>query len=577
MKEIFEIWNSFNPDAFHFLRKQALWLFIPLAIAVILFLTGNRERNKWKQIIASHLRPYMFNKGNPKAIIFPLLFFILGMSFMIIALAGPTWKKREIPGEKVPSVVLIVLDLSKSMLSEDIQPSRLERAKMKISDFLDANPRARAGLLAYAGTPHTVIPFTGDYNLVKHHAVSLYNWEMPVQGSDLGLCLSLVDSMMTRVESPSTILLFTDEINNTQATQLSDYIDHSIHRLEILLFSTPNGAAVPGVPDVISRQDPTVMANLKQNDKINITTITLDKSDVEGIAKNISDHLMFEKDKKKDAMDWNDMGWLALIPAIIIALFWFRKGLTIHWCWLLFLFPVLTSCGVDSKHPDWWYTKDYQAEKWYENGDYEKAAELFTDNAHKAAAYYRSGDYQSVVELLADDTTATGRYNYALALAQSGYYDEAVIAFREAAGKDKNLSRKAEQNIKVSLLMKDEATGAMRFHPQSNAIDDILKNTEKEKLKERKPQSEDEQLSSDTEVKKLPTKGDRATDEVASNIHRAKEAKFPPKDFKQDQIPIETKVLMQKTNADPGEFLHRRFEIQKEKYYPYVKQGKDVW
>ncbi|MDR2916775.1 MAG: hypothetical protein LBV74_18430 [Tannerella sp.] len=126
--------------------------------------------------------------------------------------------------------------------------------------------------------------------------------------------------------------------------------------------------------------------------------------------------------------------------------------------------------------------------------------------------------------------------------------------------------------------MKDQASSVLRFHPHVNPLDSVLKNTEKEKLKERKPTAEDEQLSSDTEVKKLPTTGDRMSDEVASDIHRAKEQEFPPKDFSlENQMPIETKVLMQKTNADPGEFLHRRFKIQKQKYYPDVKQGKETW
>ncbi len=578
MNKFIDIYHSFDSQAFHFLRPWALWLFIPLGVIIIILLLGNREQKKWKNIIALHLRPYMFSKGSPGAIILPLVFLVISLSCMILALAGPTWKKRDIPGEKIPAVVMIDLDLSKSMLAEDIQPSRLERAKMKISDFLNANPRARAGLIAYAGTPHTVLPFTSDYNLIKHHAASLYNWEMPVQGTNMALNLALIDSMMVRVDAPSTILLMTDVINDSEATLLSDFINNSIHKLEILLFSIPNGAPVPGAPGVISKQSPTALNNLQQNEKIHITTITLDKSDVEGIAKRISDHLMFEKDKKKDAQEWDDMGWLLLIPAIVITLLWFRKGWVVQWSWIPLILITFSSCSLGDKHPDWWYTKDYQGEMLYEKGDYEQAAELFTDNSHKAAAYFKAGDYQSVAVLLADDTTAIGRYNYGLAMVKLGNYDEAIESFQTAISEDQSLKSKAQQNIDATQLMKDQAKSVLRFLPQTSAIDKILANTEKGKLKERKPTGEDEQLSSDTEVKKLPTKGDRLSDEVASDIHRAKEQKFPPKDFKMEpQMPVETKVLMQKTNADPGEFLHRRFEIQKQKYYPTVKQGKEIW
>ncbi len=569
--------SSFDWKLFHFLRPHFLWLLVALVLVIILLLLGNREQSKWKRIITPVLRPFMFSHGSRSAIAWPLLLTSIGLLCMILALAGPTWKKRDIPGEKIPAVVMIALDLSKSMLATDIPPSRLERAKLKIVDFLDANPRARAGLLAFAGTPHPVLPFTSDYKLVKHHATSLQNWEMPVQGTDFGLMVNLVDTMMNRVQAPSTVLLLTDVIDDSQASTLADFINNSIHRLEILMFSTPNGAPVPGIAGVISKSSPTALANLQQNEKINITTITLDKSDVDDIAKRISDKLVFEKDKKEDAKEWDDMGWILLIPALIIIMFNFRKGWVVQWCWLPLVMLSFASCGTDSKHPNWWYTHDYQGEMWEKKGDYIKAADLYQDNMHKAVAYFKAGDYQSASELFGMDTTAMGQYNYGLALAKLGNYDGAINAFQKVAAMSSSLKELAQENIDVSQLMKDEAGSVMRFQPNENSIDSVLKHTEKGKLKERKPESEDEQLSSDTEVKKLPTTGDRISDEVQSDIHRAKEQKFPPKDFKMDPpIPMETKILMQKTNADPGEFLHRRFEIQKQRYYPDVRQGKNI-
>ncbi len=577
IRNIFNTLSTFDWSLFHFLRPKALWLFVLLAVVIVILLLGNREQSKWKRIITPALRPFMFSRGSYSAIVLPLILMSVGLSCMIVALAGPTWKKRDIPGEKIPAVVMITLDLSKSMLATDIQPSRLERAKLKIVDFLDTNPRARAGLMAFAGTPHSVLPFTSDYKLVKHHAASLQNWEMPVQGTDFGLMVNLLDTMMARVKAPSTILLLTDAISDSQASTLADFINNSIHRMEILLFSTPDGAPVPGVPGVVSKPSPTALNNLRQNEKINITTITLDKSDVEGIAERISEKLVFEKDKKTDAKEWDDVGWLLLIPTLIIVAFSFRKGWVVQWCWLPLLLLSVTSCGTNSKHPNWWYTPDYQGQMWEKKSNYLKAADHYQDDTHKAAAYFKAGDYQSAAELFGMDTTATGQYNYGLALAKLGDYDGAMDAFQQAGSLDASLKERAQKSIDATKLIKDEAKSVMRFQPHESSIDSVLKNTEKGKLKERKPKTEDEQLSSDTEVKKLPTKGDRMSDEVQSDIHRAKEQKFPPKDFKMDPpVPMETKVLMQKTNADPGEFLHRRFEIQKQRYYPDVKQGKNI-
>ncbi|HVY73958.1 MAG TPA: VWA domain-containing protein, partial [Puia sp.] len=283
--ELKHIITQIDWQQFHFLRPKALLLFYVLLAIVLLLILANRERKKWKHSIAPALRPFMFSRGSSWALVFPLLLFVLGMSCAIIGLAGPTWKKVDIPGEKVQAVVLIALDLSRSMDAKDIQPSRLERAKFKISDLLDQNPRARAGLIAFAGTPHPVLPFTSDYKLVKYQAKSLESRVMPVPGSNIHLLMQLVDTMMRPVSAPSTVLLMTDAIQADDVPELLNWVNGSVHRLEILLFSTPNGAEVPGHAKVISRQDPSVVQNLSNDPKVTITTITLDKSDVEGVAK----------------------------------------------------------------------------------------------------------------------------------------------------------------------------------------------------------------------------------------------------------------------------------------------------
>jgi len=263
----------------------------------LLLIIGNKERRKWKLMIAEPLRKHMFTKGSWSAVILPLLAFIIGMSCVILGTAGPTWKKKDVPGEKIQAVVLVALDLSRSMLAKDIQPDRLERAKFKISDFLDANPRARAGLIAFAGTAHPVIPFTSDYKLMEFQSKALENKIMPVQGSNIPVLIMLVDSIMKQIDAPSTVLLMTDAIDMEDATALANWINSTRHHLEILLFSTPNGAPIPGYAKAISKQDATVLSNLQQDTSISITPITLDKSDVIQIAKRISSKLIFEKEK----------------------------------------------------------------------------------------------------------------------------------------------------------------------------------------------------------------------------------------------------------------------------------------
>ncbi|WCT09977.1 VWA domain-containing protein [Mucilaginibacter jinjuensis] len=569
---------------FHFLRFRALYLFVPLSVIVLLLIVSNHERRKWKTMVASPLRQYMFSKGSHWAIIMPMLLFIIGVSCMIIGLAGPTWKKKEIPGQKIQAVVLIALDLSRSMMVKDVDPNRIERAKFKIIDFLDANPRARAGLVAFAGTAHPVLPFTGDYKIIKFHSQSLSNKIMPVQGSNIPVLLREVDTLMKHVTAPSTLLLMTDAIDTDDAALLSNWVDKSIHRLEILLVSTPNGASIPGYPKVISKQDPSVLQNLSQDTKITITNLTLDNSDVKGIADRVSKKLYFESEKKKDAKEWDDMGYLMLLPALAICLFWFRRGWTIQWCVLIFATLSLSSCGLKSRNPDWWYTKDYQGQMLENNGKYAEAADRFEDDKYKAVAYYKAGNYEAAADLFALDSSAAGNYNRGLALTRLGRYDAAEDAFKNAINLDPSLKIQVAKSLEATKNIKHKADSIARFDGQSvtNKFGDkqiaSKKKHKDDPLKEHKPQSEDEKLSADTRVKNMPKFGDRTSDEVASNIHIAKESKSPGKGTPPDrsgQLP--SNILLRRAAADPGEFLHKRFLLQEKLYYRNVKKSKTPW
>ena len=525
----------------------------------------------------------MFTKGSIWAIVLPLILFVIGSSFVIGGLAGPTWKKKQLPKEKIQAVVLIALDLSKSMLAEDIQPSRIERAKFKIIDFLNANPRARAGLVAYAGSAHPVLPFTQDYKLIKQHSASLVNRIMPVQGTNTQVLVELVDSLMKKVAAPSTVLLMTDVISSDDAVLFANYFHGSLHKLEILLFSTPGGSPIPGYPKEISKQDPSVLANLRNDSSIIISPLIFDKSDVDGIAKRISQKLVFEKDKADEEKEWDDIGWILVIPSLLIALFWFRKGWVIQWC----LFPislfVLNSCGVKSKHPDWWYSKNYQGQLLQDDKQFVAAADRFEDDKYKAVAYFKAGNYEAAADLFAQDSTATGSYNRGLALAKLGRYDEAEISFQHAINLDPAMKGAVEESLMRTKIAKQSADSILKYDTTSLSKDtknlaDNKKKNKKDPLKERKAESEDEKLSADTRVKKLPKFGNRVIDEAVSDIHTAKESKTPPKDFKPGEAEkLESKILLRQTAADPSEFLHRRFELQVKRYYQNLKKPKEAW
>lgn len=555
----------------HFIRPLALWLLLPLLLIAAGLAFTNRERKKWRAVVPANLRPWLFSKGSPGSLLLPLLTFFLATFLCILALAGPAWKKKQLPGEKIKATVLVAIDISQSMLATDIPPSRLDRARFKLIDFLDANPRAPVGLLAFAGSAHPVLPFTGDYSLIKQQAASLAPHIMPVPGTNYPVLLEAMDSLVK--SSPGTLFLITDVLDPGDAARISNFMQSRHRHLEILLLSTPAGAPVPGHPTVISKQDPAALQLLAKDTAITITPLTLDNSDVSDIAKRIAKKLIFEKTGRRDEKEWLDEGVLFLFPALLLTLLGFRKGWVIQWCWPFLALPALSSCGLHSPHPDWWYSKDYQGQQLADAGRYADAARHFDDDEHKAVAFYKAGNYEAAADLFALVGNADANFNRSLALTKLGRYAEALQALDSAVAHNPSMGSKAaqlrltiEKQDSLGVLRKDSLSlGAVKKRPPASKKDSSP-------LKERRPETDDEKLSSDTRVKKLPTNGNRVTDEVQSNIHGAKETKTPPKDFNQQKPAQEPdQVILRQSAADPAEFLHRRFELQL-KRYPYNKE-----
>jgi len=104
-------------DVFHFLRPEFLWALLPIAIILIIGLLGIRDEVQWKKHIAPHLRSFMIKKGSERLKVVMLIASFFIVSFAVLGLAGPTWKKIELPERILETPLIILLDLSQSMMA----------------------------------------------------------------------------------------------------------------------------------------------------------------------------------------------------------------------------------------------------------------------------------------------------------------------------------------------------------------------------------------------------------------------------------------------------------------------------
>lgn len=567
MTDLFPIiWSDF-----HFLRPQFLWGFAGVGVILILGMLSTREDASWKKHIAPHLRPYVISKGSRTLKIIMQFIQAIALSCAVLALAGPTWRKVQLPGQVLETPLVILLDLSQSMMADDIQPTRLERAKFKINDLLDANPGARIALVGFAGTAHTVVPFTRDYKIIKNHIETLSPKVMPFRGSDLQKALVLADTLLNVTTAPGTVLIFSDDFDNEDFDAIQNIFPlppaeakGNGNKIEIMPMNTPSGADVPAYSGrgflqnegkvVHSAINTAVLSQLGGLENVTVHQLTLDDSDMQMIAKNVSDHLQFTEAPTEKKDEWRDAGLLLAIPSVLLILMWFRRG------WVVFSLMMMvsfSSCNNPNKVEDFddlWFTHNYQGQKASEAGDFATAAKLYEDPLRQGVAYFKSGNYDEAIRAFSKDTSAMGAYNLGLAYVQNGDLAAAQLAFGEAVKLDPENASAQSNYEKLDHVLAGASETSMADAQEASK--------EKGKAKNEANKSPEDLSGGGQEATKKDMEKERLEENVTTDIRKAKELDEVPPDFKTGDNNSQQKVMMQKLDDDPARFLMKKFEYE---------------
>lgn len=201
---------------YQFAQYQYLWLLlgVPLLIAGYGLYRALRKRTLSRlgdrQLVEGLMPSWSGAKGWVKAVLFSLAF-----AFLVIGLARPQIGAKLSEHKSRGAEVMIVLDVSNSMLAEDYSPNRLERAKLAISRIVDRLQDDRIGLIVFAGTPFVQLPITTDYVSAKMFLGSISTESVPVQGTAIGdAILTAVRGFSTDSEKSRAIIVITDGENH---------------------------------------------------------------------------------------------------------------------------------------------------------------------------------------------------------------------------------------------------------------------------------------------------------------------------------------------------------------------------
>ena len=563
--------KNINWEDFHFLRTDYVWEGVAVLVLISFGLLFYKEPNAWKKHISKHLQPYVIQKGTTWKSSLIRLSVIIMFSVGFIAYLGPTWNKVDGPTKKIESQFIIALDMSKSMLTKDVSPTRLERAKFKIHDLLMANPRAETNLIVFSGSSHVAIPFTTDYKIILDQLDGLLPKMMPVAGTAFNGLFNKMDSLFNDNKAQGRILLITDDLEDLSIERVSVFLQQNNVKLYISPFATQSGGTVPSFKKN-SALDLDKLNRLGQMDAVDILDLTLDDSDVKDLAKTISDALVFEDKPDEKDENWEDNGYWLLFPLAFLLLFSFRKGWTLN---LIIILISFSSCSDDKnkknsdlKFKDLWYTKAYQAQQEYDKENFLSAAVKFEDPMHKGIAYYKAGDYLSAQTAFERDTTVSGLYNLGLTYAKLGQLNKSQEIFESVLQRDPSNENAASNLQQITRAIDEIST----LKPENTALED-----DKPNAQNKQNDSPEDLSGGGQEATKKDMEKERKEETTETGERKGKELDELPDDFKAGKGQLPKNVLMRKADDDPSLFLTKKFRYQVKKGLVEIEKTDKKW
>jgi len=578
---------------FHFLRP--LWF---LAILPLLWLCYHLWRKRLNNtglegIIHKQLLSHLVEAQDKSHSSFPFISLLLIWSLTVIALAGPTWKQIPQALASPESAVVILLDLSPSMRAEDLKPSRIIRAHLKIQDLLSQRKEGLTALVVYAGEAHIVTPLTDDAKTISNLLPTLKPGILPLPGSNTEMGITVAADLVRAANIPkASILLITDNIDRDAIPEIKKRLPNFIS-LTILGLGTDEGAPIPNNGDfikdksgniIIAKRNSQVMQDLAKKVGGYYLPIQSNTADIDFYFKQLETLFNANLDTKEDDKKydtWYEFGPILLLLMTPFVLLIFRRGLIIGLCSVSITVGGFTPSPAQASVWDYlWKNDDQRAIKKFQGENYGEAAKTFDDAQWKGHAYYKNGDYEAALGEYSKDNTAIGDYNKGNALAQLQRYDDAIAAYNQALEKNPQLEQ-AEINKKILKDLKEQKQKQEQDKDQNNdkSSDEESEkdgsekkqekqnkqksgNKENEKQQDEQPQNSEQQSTKDKEgqenkdeQEQQDKSQDKDKEEGVATAKNSEKALSPEKQQALEQ-------WLRKVPDDPSGLLKRKFEYE---------------
>ncbi|MGE8502146.1 MAG: VWA domain-containing protein [Pseudomonas sp.] len=421
---------------------RPLWLLAVPLLAWLLWRLWHRERQsgRWQLLLPAAFHQVLLKGGDGRTSKLPWLALGLAWLLAVMALLGPSWQRVEQSNQKPADPLLVLLELTPQMLATDGAPNRLEQARRKLLDLLEARDDAQTAIIVYAGSAHSLVPLSDDLATSRNLLEALKPSLMPEPGRRADLAVSRALQLLDQAQlGQGRLLLITSSLDEQERSGIQKALEKRSVPLLILGVGSREGAPVAQEDGsflkdergaiLIPRLDARGLREVAQAHDGRYTPIRLDDEDLKRLG------LLDGPTALRDATEPTlldshiDQGYWLLLPLLLLAACAGRRG------WL-FCLPLLLMLPPQTSHAftfdDLWLRPDQQGQRLLDAGRPDEAAQRFQDLQWQGKALFESGDYAGAAERFAQGDSAADHYNRGNALAKSGELEAALDAYDQA-------------------------------------------------------------------------------------------------------------------------------------------------
>jgi len=459
-----------TPASFQFLQPLWLLLLPPLWVLIWAYVRHLRGESMWVRICDSRLLRHMTRGQTHKAgrNTHP---WVLGgvLTLGVIAAAAPSWSRLSYPIMESTDARIVVLDLSRSMLVQDVRPNRYRHAVVAASEIIGNGYQGETGLVVFAGAAFVLAPLSRDDATLLAFLEAVHPDTMPQDGSKLAPAIaSAQDLLKASVRGHGQILLITSgDSTDETAIQAALAAAAQGHRVSVLAIGTAAGGPSLDQKGGLLR-DANGEIQIKKtnfellrrialagNGSMVIKDAAIGSNDL--VATRLDANQLVESGRRADdatreaADDGVWLVWL-MLP---LTLFLFRR----NQLWML-LVLVMAPAEREVYASEWdgfWTHPEKIAFQAYSREDYDTTLQMTGNPLLRGASYYRDGNYSQALEQFDKGKSADSIYNRANTLAQLQRFNEAIVAYRQALELDPAMTSASYNKRLIELFLEQQS------------------------------------------------------------------------------------------------------------------------